>query len=106
VRGNVVNNSAYTIDEIKTSLTPIAREYGVKRLALFGSYVKGKATPESDIDLHLIDTGDIWGYFKLCGFKQALKARFGVNVDVLTTGSMDNEVLEAVIKEEVLIFEQ
>lgn len=96
----------YTIDEISNAIAPVAQEYGVKKIALFGSYAKGEATQESDIDLHLIDTFDMWGYFKLCGFKQALEAHFGIGVDVLTTGSMDYEVRESVLREEVMIFER
>jgi len=96
----------YTIDDIKTAISPAVHEYGVKQISIFGSYARGEASPESDIDLHLIDTGGVWGYFKLCGFRQALEALLGVNVDVLTTGSMDSEVLERVRRDEVLIFEQ
>jgi len=41
----------YTIDEIKIKLTPIFEEKGVIRAILFGSYAKGEATVESDIDI-------------------------------------------------------
>jgi hypothetical protein len=101
-----MTKNAYSIGEIRAIIAPIAREYGVKKIALFGSYAKGNATPESDIDFHLIDTGDLWGYFKLCTFKQDLIDRLGVDVDVLTTGSMDSKLLETVIRDEVLIYEQ
>ena len=57
-----MTKNAYSIGEIRAIIAPIAREYGVKKIALFGSYAKGSATPKSDIDLHLIDTGDLWGY--------------------------------------------
>ena len=96
----------YSINEIRDAIIPIANKYKVKRIALFGSYAKGEAGKNSDIDLHLIDTGGMWGYFKLCGFRQELETCFGVNVDVLTTGAMDDEVLERVRRDEVLIYEQ
>jgi len=99
-----MNNQAYTIDEIKAAIIPVAQEYGVKQIALFGSYARGEATPKSDIDFHLIDTDDLWGYFKLCCFKQDLEIQLGVNVDVLTTGSMDGEILERVRRDEVMFF--
>jgi len=101
-----MRKSVFTIDEIKAVIIPIAREYGVRRIALFGSYANGHATPQSDIDLHLIDTIDAWGYFKLCGFQHELEKRFGVSVDILTTGAMDRQVYETVQRNEVLIFEQ
>ena len=101
-----MDKKIYTTEEIRRIVEPIAREYGVKRITLFGSYARGEATNKSDIDFHLEDTGGLWGYFKLCGFKQDLEDCLGSSVDVLTTGSMDREVLEAVRKNEVLIFEQ
>ena len=41
----------YTIEEIKTKLTPIFEEKGVISAMLFGSYAKGEATEKSDIDI-------------------------------------------------------
>ena len=96
----------YTIEDIMAVIIPVAREYGVKQMTLFGSYARGDATAKSDIDFHLIDTVDLWGYVKLCGFRQELEDRLGVGVDVLTSGAMDNDVLEMVRRDEVLIFEQ
>ena len=41
----------YSIEEIKNKLRPIFEEKGVIRAILFGSYAKGEATEESDIDI-------------------------------------------------------
>ena len=96
----------YSIDEIKAAVIPIAKEYNVKSIAIFGSYARNEAELKSDIDLHLIDTDDQWGYFKLLSFRHDLEACLGVKVDVLTTGAMDTEVLERVRRDEVMIYEQ
>ena len=48
-------------------VSDIAKQYGVKKVALFGSYSTGKQTSVSDIDL-LIDKGDIKGLFVLNSF--------------------------------------
>ena len=40
----------YTIDEIKRISVPIAKEYGVNSLSLFGSYARCEANEDSDID--------------------------------------------------------
>ena len=45
-----MSNKVYTIDEIKSTIRPIAESYGVERIFLFGSYARGEATPTSDID--------------------------------------------------------
>ena len=41
----------YTIEEIKIKLTPIFEKKGVIRAVLFGSYAKGEATENSDVDI-------------------------------------------------------
>lgn len=46
----------YTIQQMKSQLTPIFQENGVRKATLFGSYSKGTATKNSDIDL-LVDSG-------------------------------------------------
>jgi len=102
----MIDKEVFSIDDIRTAIYPISRDYGVKRMSLFGSYARGDATVNSDIDFHLIDTGGLWGYFKLCGFKQDLESCLGLSVDVLTTGAIDKEILETVKRDEVIVFEQ
>ena len=99
-----MENKIYTTNEIKEIITPVIESYGIKKLAIFGSYAKGEASPQSDIDFHLIDVDGTWGYFKLCGFKQELEDFLGVPVDVLTTGAMDDEIYEKVRESEILIY--
>ena len=41
----------YTIDEIREKVKPIAEKYGIEKVWLFGSYARGEATEESDVDL-------------------------------------------------------
>lgn len=50
------NKTIFTVEELKTRLTPIFREYNIRRAILFGSYSKGSAAANSDIDL-LVDSG-------------------------------------------------
>ncbi len=45
----------FTTAEIKKRLTPVLKKNNVSRAVLFGSYVKGTAKEESDIDL-LVDS--------------------------------------------------
>jgi len=57
----------YGIDEIKSRLEPVFRQYGVRRAVLFGSYARGEARPVSDVDL-LVDSGLIGlDFFGLLG---------------------------------------
>lgn len=43
----------YTINEIKNRANPIAKAYGIGRMSLFGSYARGEAKDDSDVDLYI-----------------------------------------------------
>ena len=64
----------YTIDELKIIIGDIAKQYGVKKVALFGSYSTGKETADSDVDL-LIDKGEIKGLFMFNSFVSSVQER-------------------------------
>ena len=57
----------YTIEDIKQKATPIAQKYGVDSMSLFGSYARGEAREDSDLDF-FIDRGDIKGLIDYMGF--------------------------------------
>ena len=52
-----MSDTVYTISQLKERLIPIFINNRIKRAILFGSYGKGKATKESDIDLEIQKTG-------------------------------------------------
>ena len=95
----------YTIDEIKTKIIPIAKEYGVNSMSLFGSYARNEATEDSDIDL-LIDRGDIYSLLEYSSFINKLTDVLECDVDVVTTGSNNKRFLEAISHDVVLIYER
>lgn len=49
----MMTDKIYTIDEICEKVQPIAEKYKLIRVSLFGSYARGEATAESDIDLYI-----------------------------------------------------
>ena len=93
----------YTIEEIKTIVEPIARKYGVARVYLFGSYARGDVTENSDVDL-LVDKGSLKGMFALCGLYTEIEEALQMKVDFLTTGSLEDDFLRKIQKEEVLLY--
>ncbi|MCL2058486.1 MAG: nucleotidyltransferase domain-containing protein [Oscillospiraceae bacterium] len=95
--------AVYSIEQIKKYITPIAQNYGVKRVMLFGSYARGEATDDSDIDLHVY-CGNIRGLFELSGFRLDLIDALGKNVDLVTHGGMRRKFFERIRNEEVLLY--
>jgi len=72
----------YTIEEIKNKLNSIFEETGVVRAILFGSYAKGEATEESDIDIAaLVD--DEMSILSFCDIADKIINKLGKNVDFL-----------------------
>lgn len=84
-------------------MEPIARKYGVDRVYLFGSYARGDVTENSDIDLR-VDKGSLKGMFALCGLYTEIEEALQTKVDVMTTGSLEEEFLYKIRKEEVLLY--
>lgn len=92
------------IPTIKEKISPICRQYGVKAAYLFGSYARGDATEESDIDLR-IEKGAITNLFELSGFRLDLMDALGVKVDLLSVMPESPRFLKNLRRDEVLIYE-
>ena len=96
----------YTIEDIKCKLSPLFQEKGVIRAILFGSYAKGNATVDSDIDIvaHVDDDMDILDFAEISGFVEDLLNK---RVDFLYGGdTLSNDMRLEIEKTGVTIFEK
>ena len=93
----------YTIDDLRQIIGPIAKAYGVESVSLFGSYSKGNATSDSDIDLK-IEKGQLRSLFQLSGFRLELEDALNLAVDLITSESNDSDFLYKIAKDEVLLY--
>lgn len=94
-----------TIDQIRTAVTKVGKKYGIKNAYLFGSYAKGTATEDSDIDVIIDDGGNIRGLIKLSGFRLDLIDELGgVDVDVLTMDGMKPKFFEMIKNDRMLVY--
>lgn len=100
-----MNDKIYSVEEIQSRISPIAMQYGVERVYLFGSYAKGCATEESDIDLR-IDKGMLRGLFALSRMRLEICDVLSKEVDLLTTNSLDEKFRNKIREDEVLIYER
>ena len=98
-----MNDKIYTIEEIQKIVSPIAATHGVERVFLFGSYARGEASADSDLDFR-IDSGKATDYFTLGQMYCDLEDSFQKRLDLLTTGSLDQKFLDRIRKEEILIY--
>ena len=93
----------YTIDQLKNIITPIAKQYGVESISLFGSYSKGNPTDQSDVGLK-VEKGRLKSLFQLCGFRLAVEDALHLPVDLITTEASDPDFLDMIAKDEVLLY--
>ena len=93
----------YSVEEIKAIVAALAAQYGADRVYLFGSYARGDADSNSDIDLR-IDKGSIRG-LQMSGLAADLEDAFGMAVDLVPTGSLDSKFLQSISDDEILLYE-
>ena len=93
----------YSVDELRQIIAPIAQEHGVDSVSLFGSYSKGTASADSDVDLK-IEKGRLSSLFQISGFRLAVEDALKLSVDLVTSEASDHAFLDAIGRDEVLLY--
>lgn len=98
-----MTDKIYTLEEIKAIIAPIAKKYPLKEVYLFGSYARGEATAESDIDLvmNFYQPIDLFTYSEII---ENLEKQFSKKVDIVSHNSASPRLLYQIIDEEVLMY--
>ena len=81
-----INPSILTIKQIRERIKPIMLKHNIKEVYLFGSYARGEANRNSDVDLYC-DEGDVDTLWKLSAFYDELREALGKDVDIVTIGT-------------------
>ena len=93
----------YTMEELAHIVSPIAEMHGVKSVSVFGSYSRGQASAQSDVDLK-IEKGQLRTLFQLSAFRLALEDALHLPVDLITSETSDAAFLNMIAKDEVLLY--
>lgn len=94
-----MNEESLKIIEKLKSLRPVLeKEYGIKRLRVFGSVARGDAGPNSDVDL-IADFDQIpgWNFFTMD--EDIQKLLNGRHVDFTTEGGLHKRLKERILSE-------
>lgn len=79
-----------TIKQIKRIIKPILKKYGITDVCLFGSYARGEANINSDIDI-FCEKGNIKNLIQQGKLEEELEKALKKEVDVIfKTSKMDN----------------
>ena len=81
-----IHPSILTIKQIKDKIKPVMDKHGVCEVYLFGSYARGEANRNSDVDIYC-DSGGLRTLYDEVDFINELEDALGKKVDVVTIGS-------------------
>ena len=94
-----------SIDEIRDKIRPICEQYKIEKVWLFGSYARGEAREDSDVDLHMKAPKGI-GLFGLSGIYADLEEALGKEIDLITRIPEENKIFKKyVAREKILIYD-
>ncbi len=94
----------YTVEEIKKVAVSLARKYQVEAVYLFGSYAKGNATADSDIDI-LVFGGSGFRLTNIFAFAEELREAYQKDVDAYEIHEVNegSRFYEEIMEERLLL---
>jgi len=94
-----------SIRNTQKKIIPILKRYGVKKAAIFGSFVSGEAKKSSDIDILVKFKGEK-SLLDLVGLQLELEETLKRKVDVLTYNSLHPLLKDIILNEQQIIYEK
>lgn len=96
-----VNPGVLTLKQIKDRIGPVIQKHGIKNVYLFGSYARGEANRNSDVDIYC-DKGDVDTLWKHSALQDELIDALGKDVDVITIGSEMHDYFRQQLEEDMI----
>ncbi len=91
-------------DAVLATLAGLKRElrerYGVARIGVFGSVLRGEAGPDSDIDI-LVEFAQPVGFFKFLELEEYLTEALGCKVDLVSRKALKPHIGAQILAEVV-----
>ena len=99
-----MSEAVLSLNRIKEIVKPIALKYQVKEIYLFGSYARGEATDESDLDF-LVFGGENFKLTMIFSLAEELREAFQKNVDVFEIHEVNQQSVfyDTIMKERLLV---
>lgn len=90
-------------EEILEKITQILKNQGARKIAVFGSYMRGEEKPESDIDI-IVEFSERKSLLELVRIERELSEVLGIKVDLLTEKSISPYLVDRIRKEMEVIY--
>jgi len=78
------------------------KDEGAIGIVLFGSYARDEGMPGSDFDI-IVEFTETKSLLNLVRIERELSEDIGINVDLLTEGSISPYLIDSIMKESVII---
>ena len=99
-----MSEKMYQYDEIAARVKPLMEKYKVEKMYLFGSYARGEATGNSDIDF-LVYGGEQFKRTMIFALGEDLRKVLDKNVDIYEIRELNegSDFYNTVMREKVLV---
>ena len=99
-----MDNRIFTLENIKAMVKPLAEKYHAKEIYLFGSYARGEADENSDLDF-LVFGGENFKLTNIFALVEDLREVLQKKVDIFEIHEVnqDSEFYRTIMKEKVLV---
>jgi len=95
-----------SLEEIKQKIQQhrddLKKQYGVREIGLFGSYVKSEQVENSDVDI-LVELEKPIGFFKFLELEEYLEKLLGLKVDLVTKKALKPTIGRYILNELVIV---
>jgi len=92
----------YLVDRLRSDLPRLQREYAVRSLGLFGSYIRGNQKKGSDLDI-LVDFVEVPGMFRFLDLERDLSHLLKVRVDLVQKEALKPAIGKRILREVVIV---
>lgn len=90
------------IEIIEKHKEELRRRYGVKEIGIFGSFVRGEAKENSDVDI-LVEFERPIGFFKFLELEEYLSNLIGRKVDLVSKKALKPHIGKYILEEVVTV---
>lgn len=98
---NDLKPNVLSIKQIKDRIKPIIKKHQIKDVYLFGSYSRGEANENSDVDIYC-DKGDLRTLYDEVDLIDEFENALGKKVDLVTIGSSMQDFFKQQIEEDMI----
>lgn len=101
VREDMNKKEIYTLSRIKEIILPILHKREIQDVYLFGSYARGEANKESDIDIYC-ERGNVGDLIDVSMLKEELQNKLNKEVDLIFSSATLEKTFEDSLKKDLI----